>query len=194
MVVFTVTMHSGSGCTSSHRHGEDGGSCCTGATPSVRETVEEMDFQRGIWSAALDGDLNRVRSLIQKGTDPNLPDNFGYTALHYSSRHGHLPVCHLLLESGADSNAQTRGGSTPLHRAAYCGHVQVGEMLLEHGANPARTDSDGRTALHKAAEGGHLEMCNLLLKHCDRLHEMQDGRGQTAADLAPPRMIDLFPK
>lgn len=35
----------------------------------------------GIWSAALDGDLDRVKSMIHKGTDPNLRDSSGYTAL-----------------------------------------------------------------------------------------------------------------
>ncbi|KAE8618844.1 hypothetical protein XENTR_v10009523 [Xenopus tropicalis] len=158
-------------------------SCCTGAAAGVRETVEEMDFQRGIWSAALDGDLKRVRHFIQKGTNPSLPDNFGYTALHYSSRQGCVPVCRFLLDNGADCNAQTHGGCTALHRAAYCGHLEVVQLLLERGADPAKTDSDGRTALHKAAEGGHQKICHLLLNHSSKLLELQDCRGLTAADL-----------
>ncbi|KAM8972368.1 ankyrin repeat domain-containing protein 39 [Pelodytes ibericus] len=173
-----------------HRAGDP---CCIEAAPGVRETVQEMDFQRGIWSAALDGDLHRVRRFIEKGTDPNLADRFGYTALHYSSRHGNLSVCRLLLDSGAGSNVQTHGGSTPLHRAAYCGHLLVVELLLEHGADPARTDSDGRTALHKAAEGGHRDLCHLLLQHNKGLKELIDCRGLTAADLAPPVVTDLIP-
>ena len=40
-----------------------------------------MDFERGIWQAALDGDENRVRKLLDKGADPNLRDGSGYTAL-----------------------------------------------------------------------------------------------------------------
>ncbi|MEE6478854.1 hypothetical protein FKM82_012033 [Ascaphus truei] len=183
--------HSASAHMAGHGH-QAGGSCCEGPDPGVRETVKEMDFQRGIWSAALDGDLSRVSSFIQKGTDPNLPDGFGYTALHYSSRHGHLRVCRLLLESGADSNAQTHGGSTALHRAAFCGHCQVGQLLLEYGADPALTDSDGKTALHKAAEGGHRELCHFLLHHCNRLRDLRDCKGRTAADLALPSIADLF--
>lgn len=35
----------------------------------------------GIWSAAMDGDLERVKSLVQKGADPNMRDAAGYTAL-----------------------------------------------------------------------------------------------------------------
>ncbi|KAG9488838.1 hypothetical protein GDO78_005045 [Eleutherodactylus coqui] len=179
-------MESG-GC-SSHRPGDG---CCMGG-PAVRETVQEMDFQRGIWSAAMDGDLKRVQGFIEKGTDANLPDNFGYTALHYSSRHGHLPVCGFLLKSGADSNAQTHGGSTALHRAAYCGHLQVVQLLLENGADPTKTDSDKRTVLHKAAEGGHRELSVFLLHRCKGLLDLKDCRGHTAADLAPSCMADVF--
>ncbi|XP_063304668.1 ankyrin repeat domain-containing protein 39 isoform X1 [Pelobates fuscus] len=152
-----------------------------------------MDFQRGIWAAALDGDTDRVRRFIEKGTDPNQPDRFGYTALHYSSRNGNILVCSLLLDSGADSNAQTHGGSTPLHRAAYCGHIKVVQLLLDHGADPARMDSDGRTALHKAAEGGHRELCHLFFHQKAELLEIQDCRGLRAADLAPSGVTDLFP-
>lgn len=35
----------------------------------------------GIWSAALNGDLGRVKYLIQKAVDPSQPDSAGYTAL-----------------------------------------------------------------------------------------------------------------
>ncbi|XP_069799668.1 ankyrin repeat domain-containing protein 39 [Dendropsophus ebraccatus] len=183
-------MDPGDGCSAHRPGGCD--ACCTGAAPGVRETVQEMDFHRGIWSAAMDGDLSRVQRFIQKGTDPNLADNFGYTALHYSSRHGHFPVCSFLLKSGADSNAQTHGGSTPLHRAAYCGHLQVVQLLLEHGADPTKTDSDKRTVLHKAAEGGHRDLSLFLLHHCKGLLDLRDCRGHTAADLAPSSITDVF--
>ncbi|XP_068128497.1 ankyrin repeat domain-containing protein 39-like [Hyperolius riggenbachi] len=180
----------GPGVCSSHPRGCEGS--CTGADPAVRETVQEMDFQRGIWSAALDGELSRVQRFLEKGTDPDLRDNFGYTALHYSCRNGHLPVCSFLLDSGADGNAQTHGGSTALHRAAYCGHLQVVQLLLKYGADPAKTDSDGRTALHKAAEGGWRDLCHFLLHHRSGLRDVQDRRGQRAADLAPSNIADVF--
>ncbi|KAG8574650.1 hypothetical protein GDO81_009261 [Engystomops pustulosus] len=185
-------MYPAHGCSSHPAQGAGCDGCCTGASPGVRETVQEMDFQRGIWSAAMDGDLKRVQRFVEKGTDPNLADNFGYTALHYSSRHGHLPVCSFLLKSGADSNAQTHGGSTALHRAAYCGHLQVVQMLLENGADPTKTDSDGRTALHKAAEGGHRDLSLYLLHRYKGLLELRDGRGHTAADLAPSSIAQVF--
>ncbi|ROI74418.1 Fibroblast growth factor receptor 1-A [Anabarilius grahami] len=130
----------GSQCTcSAHR-----------STPSVHQTLEEMDFERGIWSAAMDGDVERVRAFIKKGIDPNMRDQANYSALHYASRAGEQSVCELLLDCGACVNAQTRGGATPLHRAAYCGHYSVLQLLLDRGADPCLTDDDGSTPLHKS--------------------------------------------
>ncbi|XP_016825665.1 ankyrin repeat domain-containing protein 39 isoform X4 [Cricetulus griseus] len=127
------------------------GSCCShpGAVPGAQQTLEEMDFERGIWSAALNGDLGRVKHFIQKATDPSQPDSAGYTALHYASRNGHYAVCQFLLESGAKCDAQTHGGATALHRASYCGHTEIARLLLSHGSNPRLVDDDGMTSLHK---------------------------------------------
>ncbi|XP_057599072.1 ankyrin repeat domain-containing protein 39 isoform X2 [Hippopotamus amphibius kiboko] len=142
------------------------GPCCSrpSAAPGVQQTLDEMDFERGIWSAALNGDLGRVKYLIQKAVDPSQPDSAGYTALvswgrasapgscslHYASRNGHYAVCQFLLESGAECDAQTHGGATALHRASYCGHTDIARLLLSHGSNPRLVDNDGMTSLHKA--------------------------------------------
>ncbi|CAN9513496.1 unnamed protein product [Ophioblennius macclurei] len=161
-------------------------SCCSHASssPSVHQSLEEMDFERGIWSAAMDGDLERVKSFIQKGTDPNLRDSAGYTALHYGSRGGHLDVCTFLLENGACPSPQTPGGATPLHRAAYCGHLDVVRLLLRGRADPALCDDDGSSALHKAAERGHHSVCQLLLEFRPALLSQTNKRLQLPQHLA----------
>uniref|UniRef100_A0A8C3G4A9 Ankyrin repeat domain 39 n=1 Tax=Cyclopterus lumpus TaxID=8103 RepID=A0A8C3G4A9_CYCLU len=162
-------------------------SCCSHpvSSPSVYQTLSEMEFERGIWSAAMDGDLDRVKFLVQKGTDPNLRDSAGYTALHYASRSGHHPVCQFLLETGACASPQTSGGATPLHRSAYCGRLDVVRLLLHHRADPMICDDDGASPLHKAAEQGHEEVCELLLKHCPALCSQVNKRLQLPFQLAP---------
>ncbi|KAM6177836.1 ankyrin repeat domain-containing protein 39 [Rhynchocyon petersi] len=163
------------------------GRCCShqNAVPSVRQTLEEMDFEKGIWSAALNGDLGRVKYLIQKATDPSQPDTAGYTALHYASRNGHYAVCQFLLESGAKCDAQTHGGATALHRASYCGHTEIARLLLSHGSDPWVADDDGMTSLHKAAEKGHMDICSLLLEHSPDLKAVRDQKERLACDLLP---------
>ncbi|XP_074838107.1 ankyrin repeat domain-containing protein 39 [Carettochelys insculpta] len=160
------------------------GSCC-GPAPGARQTLREMDFERGIWAAALHGDLGRVRHLLGKHPEPSQPDGAGYTALHYASRNGHSAVCQFLLQSGADCNAQTHGGATALHRACYGGHVAVAGLLLAQGADPAIVDDDGMSSLHKAAEKGHRDICDLLLQHSPGLKSLRDRRGRRACDLVP---------
>uniref|UniRef100_A0A8C7DFP1 Uncharacterized protein n=1 Tax=Oncorhynchus kisutch TaxID=8019 RepID=A0A8C7DFP1_ONCKI len=102
------------------------------------------------WSAAMDGDLEQVKSLIQKGTEPNLRYSANYTALDIASRSRHESVCKFLLWGGACANPQTPGGATPLHRSAYY---------------PQLCDYDGSSPLHKGQE----EVCRLLFQCCPSL-------------------------
>lgn len=89
---------------------------------SVCQTLDELDFERGIWFAAQYGDLERVRKLLSQRTSVDVRDKSGYTALHYAARGGHLDVCKVLLANGADINAVTKSGqATALHRAASAG-------------------------------------------------------------------------
>uniref|UniRef100_A0A8D0Q2B4 Ankyrin repeat domain 39 n=1 Tax=Sus scrofa TaxID=9823 RepID=A0A8D0Q2B4_PIG len=155
-------------------------------SPQPPGVIQGLSYvSAGIWSAALNGDLGRVKYLIQKAADPSQPDSAGYTALHYASRNGHYAVCQFLLESGAKCDAQTRGGATALHRASYCGHTDIARLLLSHGCNPQLVDADGMTSLHKAAEQGHVDICSLLLQHSPALKAIRDRKARLACDLLP---------
>ncbi|KAJ1474209.1 ankyrin repeat-containing domain protein, partial [Baffinella frigidus] len=57
-------------------------------------------------SAAGDGKLEEVRTLIRAGADINEKDEFGSTPLHAAARHKHLEVVRILLGAGADKNAK----------------------------------------------------------------------------------------
>lgn len=58
-----------------------GGCDCSSKPSSYAQSLTEMDFERGIWQAALDGNVSRVRTLLDKGGDPDARDGSGYTAL-----------------------------------------------------------------------------------------------------------------
>lgn len=86
------------------------------------QTLDELDFERGLWFAAQYGDLDRALHLLKKGTYVDQRDSSGYTPLHYAARNGHLDLCRLLVEKGACVNAITnQGQATALHRAATAG-------------------------------------------------------------------------
>lgn len=139
-------------------------SCCQNAhasSGSTFQTLTEMEFERGIWTAALEGDLDKTRDLIRKNPDcVHARDSSEYTGLHYASRAGYLDVIRLLLDAGADVNALTGAGKvTPLHRAAYMGHLEGVKLLIARKGDPHLRDSDGKNALDKAKEKKNNPKC-----------------------------------
>ncbi|KAF5298446.1 hypothetical protein FQR65_LT01225 [Abscondita terminalis] len=152
-------------------------------TSNVTQTLDELDFERGIWYAAQYGDSDRVKKLIDKGIDVDLRDSAGYTSLHYAARNGCKQVCKILLERGANVNAATKSGSaTALHRSCSAGHVEIVKLLLSKNANGMLKDSDGKTALHRAAESKHLEVCKIIASAYPESKAMVDNKGKLPRD------------
>ncbi|XP_038049998.1 ankyrin repeat domain-containing protein 39-like isoform X2 [Patiria miniata] len=167
--------------------------CCnhTHQSPAT-QTLDELDFERGVWSAALNGETQKVRKFLDNGGDPNATDSSGYTALHYASRNGQLEIVRILLQHRANPNCATRsGGVTPLHRAAYSGHLDVVKLLLDRKASPSLRDQDGKCSLHKGAERGHLDICKLLVAADSSLVSLQDNRGRRPVDYVPESNVPL---
>ena len=62
--------------------------------------------------------LNTVRYLVEEhGADPNLPDSWGYTPLHYAAVRGDNPLVEYLVSKGADVKATSRLGQSTVDMA-----------------------------------------------------------------------------
>ena len=96
-------------------------------------------------NAALNGNKELAKFLIDRGAQPNVTDKNGGTPLHRASFLGHKDFALLLIERGADVNVACRAGQTPLHLAAICSHKEVAELLVEHGADMDKENLDGRS-------------------------------------------------
>ena len=61
----------------------DSDSCtCHISAPSTQQTLDELDFTRGIWNSALNGCKDEVLNFLDsKNVCPNAVDKAGYTAL-----------------------------------------------------------------------------------------------------------------
>uniref|UniRef100_A0A8B9HXL4 Uncharacterized protein n=1 Tax=Astyanax mexicanus TaxID=7994 RepID=A0A8B9HXL4_ASTMX len=127
-------------------------------TPSVHQTLDEMDFERGIWSAALDGDLERVRSFLAKTSDPNIRDQSGYTALV--------------------SNKFT----VKLKLASYSPAATFGGQGLKVSVQEKKRAVNVKAVMH-AAEQGHVDVCELLVMNCPALRSMKDKSSRLPSDL-----------
>lgn len=90
----------------------------------TEQTLDEMDYERGLWSAAKDDDLDRVRYLLKNGAHVDQLDAGGLTALHYAAREGNIDIAYELIKHGATIDIRTRAGqATPLHRASMAGNI-----------------------------------------------------------------------
>ena len=118
--------------------------------------------------AALRGDAEAVRSLLDRGADVESKTRIGsYTPLHLASRGGHVLIMRMLLEAGANPRAvTTTSGATPLHlAAASIGGAEAVAALLAHGADPnARESWAGQTPLMFAAGSNRAAAVRALLK------------------------------
>ena len=65
--------------------------------------------------AAIQGDLECTRLLIERGCDPSIANPDGNTPLHAAMFFGHFPVAEYLLEQGADITKKNNNQETPVN-------------------------------------------------------------------------------
>jgi ankyrin repeat protein len=136
--------------------------------------------------AAATGDIDLVRSLIEKGIDiDGREDTFLKTALHHAVLNGHKNVVACLLDIGADVDAKDSWPATPLQYAAEKGFKEIAKLLIDHGAdlNAARGYPAGDRSLHSAIRAGHKDIVELLIVKGADINAKNDS-GQTPVDIA----------
>jgi len=88
--------------------------------------------KEGMYTAALYGNLPRVKELVKSGSSVNVKLTTGSTPLHAAARKGHLDVVKYLVENGAEVNALDDIERTPLNYTRK--HKAVAEYLRSMGA------------------------------------------------------------
>ncbi len=109
-------------------------------------------------------DASAVKSLLQRGFDPNTIENVrGDTGLIMALRDNSVKVVEVLLNAPKiNYEIRSRNGDTALMIAAYKGNKNVVKAMLEKGAEANQT---GWTALHYAAAVGDNDIVKILLEH-----------------------------
>jgi hypothetical protein len=130
--------------------------------PSVKVEARNPNGESPLMLAALKGDLDMARRLIQRKAEVNKP---GWTALHYAASNAteaSEDLVRLLLEHHAYIDAESPNRSTPLMMAAHYGHPAVVKLLLEEGADPLLRNEQGLTAIDFARRGARQETADLI--------------------------------
>lgn len=102
-------------------------------------------------TACRDGDIKKVKYLLNVGADVKKRDIQGSTALHLAiqipSTFHPLEIVTMLLDGGSKVNMQDKHGHTPLHLACIIASKEVMEVLLKHHALPYVLDKKNKLAI-----------------------------------------------
>ncbi len=131
----------------------------------VPPTAKEVAQYRGLFAAAAEGNVDRVRSLLADGRDPNERDGCSRTPLHVAAYIGDLEAMRTLVRAAADPNALENQGYDIVTIAAVANDLPTLKLALELGASPGNVTSpyDG-TALIAAAHLGHVDIVRELIR------------------------------
>jgi len=135
--------------------------------------------------AAMRGDLEAVKTLVERGADVNLAHGDGMTALHWAALHDHDQLVKVLADAGANLSAGTRiGAHTPLHVASREGSSSALRELLAAGADVHALNAVGVTPLHLAALAGTPDAISALLARGAQVDAREPEYGRTPLMLA----------
>ena len=101
-------------------------------------------------SAAFNGEIEIVKTLISNGARVYAIDNEGRTPLHIVAFNGDKKIAKILISKGANVNSQDKYGETPLHSAAFNGEIEIVKTLISNGADVNVKNKEGKTPLHIA--------------------------------------------
>jgi len=120
---------------------------------------------KSIHQAAVDGDIDQVKALLDKGEKINLENRMGWTPLMAAINNRQQPIAELLISRGADLNVKDRRAQTALFMAASTGQKELVELLVTKGAEVNVTTATGENALTIARKVGKTEIVDFLTKH-----------------------------
>ncbi|GAM43858.1 hypothetical protein TCE0_060r19013 [Talaromyces pinophilus] len=165
-----------------------------GLTKLVAELVEEgfspdikdANGETPLILAAVQGDVDVAKVLIEAGASVNCVDNTGCSLLYKATDLYKVAFVQLLVEQkDLDVNiAHARHNNfTPLIRAAVEGYTEIVKLLVsvpQLQINKTCSEPAGATALIYAASAGTLDCVKVLLSQADIDIDLQDERGATA--------------
>jgi ankyrin repeat protein len=145
--------------------------------------IERGGYADTIHLAACRGDIDRVRTLLEKGTDVNTKDEFDCTPLHWAARARSPEVASLLISNGADINVTAGPDNLTPFMAAR--QLPIIEVLISKGADIRSRENLGK--LHEACSAGDIKLVRFLI---DKGADINTRNGPGATPLWAAAMSD----
>ena len=121
--------------------------------------------KKSLNQAVVDGDIDRVKTLISEGADISSKNRMGWTLLHTAIRNKQTEIVTFLIEKGADIKAKDNRGRTTLHFAVESGQKDIVELLIAKGVEINVMDGRADNALSLAKKSNNKEITDLLVKN-----------------------------
>ncbi|XP_023799011.1 serine/threonine-protein phosphatase 6 regulatory ankyrin repeat subunit C-like [Cyanistes caeruleus] len=129
----------------------------------------DIHGQTPLMLAIMNGHVDCVHLLLEKGSTADAADKRGRTALHRGAVTGCEDCLAALLDHDAFVLCRDFKGRTPIHFASACGHLEVLRTLLQAALSTDPLDSvvdySGYSPMHWASYSGHEDCLELLLEH-----------------------------
>ncbi|MBC8243664.1 MAG: acyltransferase family protein, partial [Verrucomicrobia bacterium] len=134
-----------------------------------------------IWAAAQSGNTEAIGRHLANGTDPDLPDAAGLTALIWAALLGQADAAVVLIDGGADIHATDSDGYTALHFAAFMGEADTARLLIGNGADIHGESDNGDTPLSVTeTDEGTTRFLAGLLQVPVEMEKLDAGRTEIA--------------
>lgn len=121
--------------------------------------LDSVGMAKQMVLAARNGMAEVVRSMLERGVDPSIRDQFGKTAIEAARKNKHSKVIQVLTQHRVPKDS-----GRSLIKAATDGNVERLKRLLQTGADIETRDANGSTALLRAIEKSRHEAVRILLE------------------------------
>lgn len=121
----------------------------------------DLDNIKAVQKAVLNGNIEMLKLLKEKGANLNVKNDDGDSILFYSSDYYTFKF---LIDEGLSLDVTSKSGLTPLMQACKIRDIRALNFILEKGVDIKSLKSSGQTGIHEAAFMGNAEVFEKLVK------------------------------
>lgn len=126
--------------------------------------TNEQYINSQLRSFAYKGNVDLIKTAIQKGADINTVDQNGFTPLMWAIYNNNTIEARFLIENKATVTNRSLQGHSSILLAAQHGNFELIVLLGLYGALLTDRDNNGNTVLHYAVNSGRLDLVKFLIE------------------------------